>query len=75
MKDKQEIKKEQLKLDKPYVVELEKRKHDIKDQQQKLISLENSIRSIYFRSPKPKGVLGLPLGILLYSFGNEHVLS
>ena len=33
--------KEQLKLDKPYVVELEKRKHDIKDQQQKLISLEN----------------------------------
>ncbi|MFL2980702.1 MAG: RNA polymerase sigma factor RpoD [Methylophilaceae bacterium] len=33
--------KEELKLDKPYVVELEKRKHDIADQQQKLISLES----------------------------------
>ena len=33
--------KEELKLDKPYVVELEKRKHDITDQQQKLISLES----------------------------------
>jgi RNA polymerase primary sigma factor len=32
--------KEQMKLDKPYVAELEKRKHDIIDQQQKLIALE-----------------------------------
>ena len=32
--------KEQIKVDKPYVVELEKRKHDIIDQQQKLIDLE-----------------------------------
>ena len=33
--------KEELKFDKPYVVELEKRKHDIADQQKKLISLES----------------------------------
>ena len=32
--------KEQIKLDKPYIVELEKRKHDIIDQQRKLIALE-----------------------------------
>jgi len=32
--------KEQMKIDKPYVAELEKRKHDIIDQQQKLIALE-----------------------------------
>ncbi|MDC0183297.1 RNA polymerase sigma factor RpoD, partial [Nitrosomonadales bacterium] len=33
--------KEELQLNKPYIVQLEKRKHDIKDQQQKLISLES----------------------------------
>ena len=32
--------KEQMKVDKPYVAELEKRKHDIIDQQRKLIALE-----------------------------------
>jgi len=32
--------KEQMKLGKPYVIELEKRKHDIIDQQRKLIALE-----------------------------------
>ena len=32
--------KEQMKVDKPYVIELEKRKHDIIDQQRKLIALE-----------------------------------
>jgi len=32
--------KEQMKVDKPYVVELEKRKHDIIDQQKKLVALE-----------------------------------
>ena len=32
--------KEQMKADKPYVVELDKRKHDILDQQHKLIALE-----------------------------------
>ena len=32
--------KEQMKVDKPYVVELEKRKHDIIDRQQKLIELQ-----------------------------------
>jgi RNA polymerase primary sigma factor len=32
--------KEEMKLDKPYIAELEKRKHDIIDQQRKLIALE-----------------------------------
>ena len=32
--------KEQMKVDKPYIAELEKRKHDIIDQQRKLIALE-----------------------------------
>ena len=32
--------KEQMKVDKPYVVELERRKHDILDQQKKLVALE-----------------------------------
>ena len=32
--------KEQMKADKPYVIELDKRKHDILDQQHKLIALE-----------------------------------